>query len=182
MDTRNCWTAAHRDYLAPFGGISVHVYPNRPEIRNSGGLPNGITVESLARGNLSVLRNPDIANVLYLRGMMEKLGRGSLLILRECKEHGLPPPEWSVDPEGVTLTFFDPEVARLLRAFRGEQSRHELQELLGFRDPDHFRTAHLRPALETGPVEMTQPDTPRSRSQRYRLPAAGRRVAQSLVR
>ena len=98
---------AHRDYSDFSGGVAVHVYPNRLEIWNSGPLPEGITPATLAHGHLSVLRNPDIAHVLYLRGRMEKIGRGSLLILRLCKESGLPEPKWESDQHrGVTLTFF----------------------------------------------------------------------------
>ena len=36
-------------------------------IWNSGSLPEGITPETLINGHLSMLRNPDIAHVLYLR-------------------------------------------------------------------------------------------------------------------
>jgi ATP-dependent DNA helicase RecG len=97
---------AHRDYSDSSGGLSVHIYPKRLEIWNSGSLPDGITPTTLALGHLSILRNPDIAHVLYLRGRMEKIGRGSLLILRLCEEAGLPVPTWSSDKNrGVTLTF-----------------------------------------------------------------------------
>jgi len=102
---------AHRDYSDSSGGITVHIYPKRLEIWNSGSLPQGITPETLISGHLSVLRNPDIAHVLYLRGFMEKVGRGSVLILRKCKERGLSKPVWTSDEKtGVTLTFFAPEV------------------------------------------------------------------------
>lgn len=55
---------AHRDYADYKGGIAVHIYPRRLEIWNSGSLPAGVTLEKLARGHISVLRNPDIAHVL----------------------------------------------------------------------------------------------------------------------
>ena len=35
--------------------------------------------------------------------------------------------------------------------------------------------AYLRPALDSGLVEMTLPDKPNSRSQRYRLTAKGKK-------
>ncbi|MGQ0524737.1 MAG: Fic family protein, partial [Betaproteobacteria bacterium] len=44
---------------------------------------------------------------------------------------------------------------------------------LGLRDDEHFRKAYLLPALEAGWVEMTIPDKPNSRLQKYRLTAAG---------
>lgn len=66
-----------------------------------------------------------------------------------------------------------PEVQRVAKALTQEQSRQELQQALELKDPDHFRMAYLRPALESGLVEMTQPDAPKSPSQRYRLTIKG---------
>ncbi|MCB1207461.1 MAG: putative DNA binding domain-containing protein, partial [Verrucomicrobiae bacterium] len=102
---------AHRDYTSPSGGVAIHIYPRRLEIWNSGALPEGITKESLLEGHISILRNPDIAHVLYLRGLMEKAGRGSVLMVQDCLDAGLPPPEWDSDERrGVTVTFKAPEV------------------------------------------------------------------------
>jgi ATP-dependent DNA helicase RecG len=70
---------AYRDYTDSSDGIAVRICPKRLEIWNSGSLPEGITPETLINGRLSVLRNPDIAHVLYLRRFMEK---GSLPIMR----------------------------------------------------------------------------------------------------
>ena len=99
---------AHRDYSEFSGGISVHIYPNRLEIRNTGKFLQGVTLGKLKIGHISVLRNPDIAHVLYLRNFMEKVGRGSLLIQEYCSDYNLPAPQWSQDDIGVTLTFFAP--------------------------------------------------------------------------
>ena len=96
----------HRDYSATSGGVSVHIFPRRMEIWNTGPLPEDVTVENLQKGQqLSVLRNPDIAHVIYLRGLMEKAGRGGRLMAQLCKDAGLPPPVWKADSSGVTLTF-----------------------------------------------------------------------------
>ena len=186
---------AHRDYTDSSGGIAVHIYPKRLEIWNSGSLPEGITPETLINGHLSVLRNPDIAHVLYLRGFMEKIGRGSVLILRKCKERGLAEPVWTSDEKtGVTLTFFAPEVTtevtpevtqevalqvtpevlQMLRAFVGDMPRRDLQRLLGLKDDEHFRKAYLLPAIKKNLIEMTLPDKPHSSKQRYRLTRKGR--------
>jgi ATP-dependent DNA helicase RecG len=177
---------AHRDYTDSSGGIAVHIYPKRLEIWNTGSLPEGITPDKMIHGHISVLRNPDIAHVLYLRGFMEKLGRGSVLILQKCKERGLRPPEWTSDEKiGVTLTFFAPEmtkevapevtqeVLRMLRAIEGDMSRQDLQRLLGLKDNEHFRKAYLFPAIQGSLIEMTFPDKPRSSKQRYRLTRKG---------
>ena len=67
------------------------------------------------------------------------------------------------------------EVARLLKqAAHGEQRRIELQEALNLKHGPHFRQAYLTPALTGGFLEMTRPDQPNSRLQKYRLTEKGR--------
>ena len=67
-----------------------------------------------------------------------------------------------------------PEVERLLHALAGETlRRRELQARLGLQDEKHFRQHYLQPALAAGLLEMTVPDKPRSRMQRYRLTDKG---------
>ncbi|EXI70710.1 MAG: type I restriction enzyme EcoKI subunit R [Candidatus Accumulibacter appositus] len=68
-----------------------------------------------------------------------------------------------------------PEVGRLVVALEDELSRTGLQQALGLKDEKHFRKAYLLPALDSGLVEMTRPETPRSSKQRYRLTALGQR-------
>jgi ATP-dependent DNA helicase RecG len=165
---------AHRDYSDSSGGVANHVFPHRLEIWNSGPLPEGITAESLTKGHISVPRNPDIAHVLYLRGYMEKAGRGSVLMIRQCSENGLPAPVWHSDRAlGVTVTFRAPEVKRLLQCLKGEMTRQTLQDTMGLKDAEHFRKSYLLPALELGVVEMTIPDKPKSSKQQYRLTQMG---------
>lgn len=108
---------AHRDYADFSGGIKVEVSSNGVEIWNSGSLPEGISEEQLKTGHISILRNPDIAHILYLRGYMEKLGRGSLLIQKLCKEYGMPEPKWQSNINtGVTLTFYKPKKTNVIDA------------------------------------------------------------------
>lgn len=182
---------AHRDYSAASGGVSIHVYPRKMEIWNSGELPEGVTQQSLLNGQISVLRNPDIAHVLYLRGLMEKAGRGSVLMVQKCRQAGLPDPVWRSERlRGVTVTFtapevtpevapevtpeVTPEVERLLHVVDGEMSGKEMMAALGLRDEKHFRLRYRQAAMDRGLIEMTLPEKPNSRMQRYRLTEAGR--------
>ncbi|MEM9367844.1 MAG: RNA-binding domain-containing protein [Planctomycetota bacterium] len=96
----------HRDYSAFDGGMSVGVYPHRIEIWNSGALPDGLTVSKLKKRHPSLPRNPDIAHTFYLRGLIERIGRGTIKILDDCRAANLPTPVWLVDELGVTLTLF----------------------------------------------------------------------------
>ena len=49
-----------------------------------------------------------------------------------------------------------------------------MQNALGIKDDDHMRLAYIVPAMADGLIEMTIPDKPQSRLQKYRLTDKGR--------
>lgn len=53
-------------------------------------------------------------------------------------------------------------------------SRGEIMAALGLRDEKHFRVRYQQAATGMGLVEMTLPNEPNSRLQRYRLTEAGK--------
>jgi len=99
---------AHRDYAGFSGGLTVSVYAERIEIWNAGRLPEGLKPADLKRNHPSLPANPDIAQVLYLRGLMERIGRGTQKIIQSCVDQGLRPPQWEDRESGVTLTLWGP--------------------------------------------------------------------------
>ncbi|PHS26603.1 MAG: cell filamentation protein Fic [Methylophaga sp.] len=75
-----------------------------------------------------------------------------------------------------------PQVKRLLLTLSAQlqpMNRDELQTLLKLKDRKSFRERYLKPALNQGLIEMTLPDKPNSRLQKYTLTARGRLVAKS---
>ncbi len=195
----------HRDYASHSGGVYVHIFPQRIEIVNSGTFLEGVTVDTLLKGSVSVLRNPDIAHVVYLNGRMEKSGRGSQLIVKACEEFGLAKPIWrSEEGTGVTLVLgsreenrddtmevtmddnrddameVNKEVKKLVVLFSGELSRKEIQDKLGLVNAEHVRLSYITPLLEQGLIEMTRPDAPQSRLQKYRLTPKGKTLQEKL--
>ncbi|MBF0377456.1 MAG: hypothetical protein HQK72_08215 [Desulfamplus sp.] len=74
-----------------------------------------------------------------------------------------------------------PEVTKIISILEGDintkdgisMSRKQIQLALGLKDEKHFREAYLKPALAGGFVEMTIPDKPNSRLQKYRLTPKG---------
>jgi len=67
------------------------------------------------------------------------------------------------------------QVKRLLKAIgKKEQSSAELMKRLKLGHAPTFRKNYLTPALEGNWIERTQPDSPRSPTQAYRLTAKGR--------
>ena len=66
-----------------------------------------------------------------------------------------------------------PQVASLLKAIQAEMNREAIQSALGLHDRKSFRERYLKPALAEGLIEMTLPDKPNSRLQKYRLTDKG---------
>ncbi len=73
-----------------------------------------------------------------------------------------------------------PQVANMLQVLKGEMNRQELQEALGLKDRFYFRDSYIIPGLKSGVIEMTQPNSPRSPTQRYRLTSKGYEVLNKL--
>lgn len=71
------------------------------------------------------------------------------------------------------------QVAALIRAIGTvELGSNNLMQALGLSHRPTFRNNYLNPALEDEWIERTQPDTPRSPTQRYRLTGKGHRWLQ----
>ena len=74
------------------------------------------------------------------------------------------------------------QVSRLLSVLNGEMSRRTLMTRLALKDRNSFVSNYLEPALRIGYIEPTQPSSPRSPTQKYRLTEKGREVIASLGR
>ena len=63
-----------------------------------------------------------------------------------------------------------PQVKKLIEVLKDKElTRQELQDKLNLKDRKSFVERYLKPALEQNLIEMTIPDKPNSRSQRYRV-------------
>ena len=85
----------HRDYNDN-SSVQVMLFADRMEIMNSGRLPPPLTVEKLRVADQSLPGNPLIAESMYLLRYIEKLGTGTVDMIRRCVEVGLPEPEFDV--------------------------------------------------------------------------------------
>jgi ATP-dependent DNA helicase RecG len=79
----------HRDYYYDGSHIYVHVFSDRLEIENPGGLPPGLTIEDI--GKRSVRRNRTIADLLFRAKFVEQIGSGIQRMKRALKDNGNPP-------------------------------------------------------------------------------------------
>jgi ATP-dependent DNA helicase RecG len=97
----------HRDYGDMSGEITINIHKDKIEIINSGEIPSDIIKnKNRIESHHSVLRNPTIAHMFFLRGKMEKLGRGLSLIKKQFDELGLKSPEWTFQSGYTKLTLY----------------------------------------------------------------------------
>ncbi len=97
-------TIAHKDYS---GGVPVQisVYNDKIIFWNEGRLPENWTIENLLSKHPSKPFNPDIANTLFRSGYIESWGRGTLKMMKECAEAGIPQPVYFYDMSGFFVEF-----------------------------------------------------------------------------
>lgn len=95
---------AHKDYS---GGvpIQISVYSDKIIFWNEGQLPENWTVKTLLEKHASRPYNPDIANALFRSGYIESWGRGTIKIIKECKQAGIPEPVFSYDSSDISVEF-----------------------------------------------------------------------------
>jgi len=84
---------AHRDYYST-AGVQVMVFTDRIEVWNPGELPPQLTLDSLRKPHPSIPRNPLVAESFYLTNYIEKAGSGTLEMIKQCRNAGLPEPNF----------------------------------------------------------------------------------------
>ncbi|MCG2616977.1 hypothetical protein LZZ85_21955 [Terrimonas sp. NA20] len=118
----------HRDYSDPTSEVFIGIYPDRIEIINRGTLPLGDS--QLKKKHESLPPNPNITMAVFVHGIIEKVGRGTVLITEESGKLGLKEPTWKVKNGFVTLTLYstarkiqlNERIIRFLRTIRVGES------------------------------------------------------------
>ena len=175
--------------------VEVRITPEELVVLSYPGPDRSVRLDQLRAGRAVPrrYRNRRIGEFLKELDLTEGRATGIPKILRAMRDNGSPPPEFETDddysyflvrlpvhPEAAMVTTeqvtmeVTMEVARLLPLCTAPRSRQELQHGLGLRNNEHFRKAYLLPALASGLLEMTIPDKPNSRLQKYRLTQKGR--------
>ena len=94
----------HRDYMgAP---IQISVYDDKIIVWNEGSLPENLTIEDLKTQHSSRPHNPILASAFFKGGLIEAWGRGTVKIINECKNAGLPEPIIENVFGGIQVTIF----------------------------------------------------------------------------
>ena len=160
----------HRSYHQPGSSVSIAIYDDRVEIRNTGTFPADLPIERLMQEHDSKPQNPIIANVLYKSKILESWGRGIGTMVNESKRVGLPAPEFNTAGNFVWVVFkykrdnvpvtpqlshntptSTQQVQELISIIKDrEYSVKEIMSLLNLKDRVNFLRIYLNPALEEG--------------------------------
>ncbi len=185
---------AHREYTSAAPATMV-IYKDRVEFKNPN-IPHG-------RGPIDPAhftpypKNPTLCKFLIQLGRYEELGSGVNNVTRYLPFYapGAGTPSFIEDEMFMTLVPLAPaagevtgevagevtgevtgEVGQLLRVLTKPMSRSEIQSALVLKGQANFRNRYLQPALSANLVEMTIPEKPNSRLQKYRLTEKGRQA------
>lgn len=66
------------------------------------------------------------------------------------------------------------KIEPMIRLLENTSSAADLRSVMGMNNATKFKNNYLNPLIELGVVEMTQPESPNSPTQRYRLTEAGK--------
>lgn len=122
----------HRDYSIGGGSVSIAIFDDRLEIASSGTLHFGLKIDDLLSEHESLPWNPLMAAVFYRRGVVERWGRGTLVMADLVRRAGLPPPEFE-ETAGCVVVTFRPSRYRPPEQVRATLTDHQ-RELLALID------------------------------------------------
>jgi len=201
----------HRAWQQEASTIGIAIYDDRVEIENAGRFPASLSPQRLAEedasksGNTSLPPNPDIANVMFLGGLIEHWGRGLSMMKSECEKAGLTKPQIIDNGFMVKVVFtrpnksgkttaeeqqnnsrttveeqlkkITPSLRRLIIAI-GEDwlTGKELRDKMGYKSKSTFWTNYLSPAIERGLIALENEENSKSPTQRYGLTELGRNI------
>ena len=177
----------HRDYSHYTEGtpIQINMFTDRIEIHSPGGLYGRMTVEDLGKARPD-LRNPALATMSEFLLKTENRYSGIPTIRREMAQAGLPEPvfinkrnEFVVilyNGRGDTKTSAKKHAEatgeakkdkKLLIFCEKPRTRAEIADYLGIDTVFYVMKHYVQPLIKAGDLEMTMPDRPKSRYQKY---------------
>ena len=125
----------HRDYTSN-ASVQVMLFRNRLEIWNPGQLPYGLTVQKLQGPHKSLPANPLIADPMYWKGYIEKVGTGTEDIIEKCRDYGLKTPEFFQEEDFRVVIWRATEIQGDPKAIQGDPKviqgdPKEIEDLIG---------------------------------------------------
>ena len=176
----------HNDYTNEVPP-KFELFADRIEITSAGSLPDGLSQSEFFEG-CSVPRNQEIMRIFKDLDLVENLGSGVPRILesygKDCFTFSdnflrMTFPAAGQVTDQVTDQVAD-QVKSLIKAMTYEpKGAIELMRILNLKHRPTFRINYINPATELKLIEMTLPDKPNSRLQKYRLTKKGMSLKQS---
>lgn len=177
----------HSDYTLSTTPI-IELYSDRIEITSGGGLPQGLSQEEFLEG-VTAPRNKELIRVFKDVDLIENIGSGVLRILdaydKSCfkfmdhflrvsfkyKENPFKYDTEQVKPNKITEqdkpNKKEDKINLILEFCREPKSVKEIMEYIGLKHRPTFIYDYLNPLLEKNKLQMTIPDKPKSRNQKY---------------
>ncbi len=177
----------HRDYQSNMP-IRLYQYDDRIEILNAGGLYGEARPENFPTVN--DYRNPIIAEAMRGLKYVNMFNRGIERVKTMFQENGNPEPSFKVDKitafevvakptlslnlvtdkEKVTksVTKMTEKVNDIIAFCSVPRSMTEIMDHIGMKHRYNVKHRYIDPLIESGFLEMTIPDKPNSRSQKYK--------------
>ncbi len=173
----------HSDYTLTTTPI-IELYSDRIEITSGGGLPQGLSQDEFLEG-VTAPRNKELIRVFKDVDLIENIGSGVLRILdaydKSCfkfMEHFLRvsfkfkenPFEYDDTAKtkgsklGSKLAVSEEKILELCRT---EKSLKEITQYFGYKDVYKFKNKYINQLLKQNKLQMTIPDKPKSRNQKY---------------
>lgn len=137
----------------------LSLFADRIEIVSPGGLPAGLSSDEYLNGQLSLLRNPILANVLFRLGYIEMFGTG-IARINNIYRNSFTKPSFLIRHASIQvtlpllsdLTAFNEREVRILQAMQEgvEYTRAQLEEAAALSKHEALRT--LAPLIEQGVI------------------------------
>ncbi len=161
----------HRDYSIHTEGMPVQIimFKDRLEVHNPGGLYGRIRVDQLGKVQADT-RNPLIATILEDMGITENRYSGIPTIRREMEILGLTPPVFDDGRSNFSVKLLNMPADKnndLLTFCKVPRTRTEITQFLGLETNYYVMQNHILPLVREGKLEMTIPNKPKSKNQRF---------------
>lgn len=171
----------HRDYTNT-SNLQIKIYDDKLVIYNGATLSEEVPVDLFDKPHQSKPFNPVMAAVFYKCGFIESWGRGTLNIINESLSYGQPTPTFEYEWTAVKVTFYHSKIVisdqvsdqvsgrdkAILEYCILSRYAQEIMELIGIKHKTHFRQSILKPLIDKGYLELTIPEKPQSRLQKYK--------------
>ncbi len=104
----------HRDYTVP-SFIYISIHEDKIVIENPGKLLEPLKIEDLKKMHKSILRNPTIAQIMFLSGYIEQWGSGTLKVIKKCIQRGLKEPKFEQSEGFFKVTLYRRSINETLK-------------------------------------------------------------------